>query len=286
MHISVGIPFYNAEKFLALAIESVLSQSIDTWELILLDDGSTDRSLDIAKDFAKNDHRIRLIFDGENKKLPYRLNHLIKESKGDYIARMDADDIMHPERLERQFDFLKKNKQFDLVSTGLISINSNNQIKGFRNVNKLYSNFGMPKLNYPIVHPSVMARKSWYERNYYSEKFPRAEDFELWTRSIVNNDFKMAVMPDLLLYYREEGNLSLDKLINSYKDILKIYSQYHSKNNLDAEVLRLNFKILVSKFFYYTGSLQKLARLRNEKFNHIDLEHYQQILTQVVTKKI
>ncbi|WP_168525937.1 glycosyltransferase [Acinetobacter sp. A3] len=286
MLLSVGISLFNAQLYLSNTIVSILNQSYQNWELILIDDGSTDGSLSIANYYASQDERIRVISDGVNRKLPYRLNQLIKESDGDFIVRMDADDIMHPERLERQLDFLKKNTQFDLVSTGLISINNNNQVKGYRKVDKLYSDFGMPKLSYPIVHPSVMARKSWYERNCYSEKFPRAEDFELWTRSIVNNDFKMAVMPELLLYYREEGNLSLDKLVNSYKDTLKIYSQYYSKNNLDAEILRLNFKILVSKLFYYTGNLQKLARRRNEKFNHIDLEHYQQILTQVVTKKI
>ncbi|WP_180083354.1 glycosyltransferase [Acinetobacter sp. YH12102] len=284
--VSVGIPFYNAEKYLALSIQSVISQSYKNWELILVDDGSIDSSVQIANSYAKYDKRIKVISDGGNKKLPFRLNQIIKESKGNFIARMDADDIMHPQRLEKQINFLKKNTKFDLVSSGLISINSDNQVKGFRSVKKLHFDFTLPKLSYPIVHPSVMARKSWYERNYYSEKFPRAEDFELWTRAIVDNDFKMAVMPDLLLYYREEGNLSLDRLINSYRDTLKIYSQSHSKNNLDIEILRLNFKILVSKVFYYTGNLQKLARRRNEKFNNIDLDYYQQILNQVVTKKI
>lgn len=284
--ISVGIPFYNSEKYLSIAIQSVISQTHFDLELILIDDGSSDNSLSIAKEFQKKDERIRLISDGKNKKLPYRLNQLIAESKGDFIARMDADDIMHPKRLEMQLDFLKNNINFDLVSSGLISIDNNNQVKGFRCVDELYYDFITPKLSYPVVHPSIMARKSWFERNQYSEKYPRAEDFELWTRSIRNNDFKMAVLPDLLLYYREEGNLSLDKIINSYKDTLKIYLQYHSKSALDIEVLRLNFKILLSKIFYYTGNLQKLASRRNEKFNCIDLEHYQQILNHVITKKI
>lgn len=284
--ITIGIPFYNSEKYLAYAIQSVLSQTYENWELILIDDGSKDNSLYVAKKFAAVDERIRIISDGENKKLPYRLNQLVVESKGEFIARMDADDIMHPERLEMQFDFLKNNINFDLVSSGLISIDNSNQVKGFRCVDELYYDFITPKLSYPVVHPSIIARKSWFERNQYSEKYPRAEDFELWTRSIRSNDFKMAVLPDLLLYYREEGNLSLDKIINSYKDILKIYLQDHSKSTLDIEVLRLNFKILISRIFYYTGNLQKLASRRNEKFNRIDLEYYQQILTQVITKKI
>lgn len=284
--VSVGIPFYNAEKYLALSIQSVISQSYKNWELILVDDGSIDSSVQIANSYAKYDKRIKVISDGGNKKLPFRLNQIIKESKGNFIARMDADDVMHPQRLEKQLSFLEDNKKYDLVSSGLISIDNHNEVKGFRCVSQLYDNFSKPSLSYPIVHPSVMARKSWYLKNQYSEKYPRAEDFELWTRSIKSNDFKMAVLPDLLLYYREEGNLSLDKIINSYKDILKIYLQDHSKSTLDVEVLRLNLKILLSRIFYYTGTLQKLASRRNEKFNHIDLEHYQQILTQVVTKKI
>lgn len=282
--ISIGIPFYNAENYLAYAIQSVLSQSFQNWELILVDDGSIDNSLKIAQEFAHKDIRIRVICDGKNRQLPYRLNQLIKESKGKFIARMDADDIMHPERLEKQLDFLENNKNFDLVSSGLISINNFNQVKSYRCVSDLYSDFNVPKLSYPIVHPSVMARKAWYLRNQYSEKYPRAEDFELWTRSIINNDFKMAVLPELLLFYREEGNLSIDKMINSYKDTLRIYSDYYATNFLSAEVLKLYLKILISKFFHYTGNLQKLSQRRNMKFNHSELEFYQKNLNKVVKK--
>ncbi|MCW1511070.1 glycosyltransferase family 2 protein, partial [Acinetobacter baumannii] len=97
--ISIGIPFYNAENFLANAIQSVINQSFKDWELILVDDGSTDKSLDIAREFEKKDNRIKVISDGLNLKLPARLNQIITISKYDFIARMDADDIMHPDRL-------------------------------------------------------------------------------------------------------------------------------------------------------------------------------------------
>lgn len=283
MKISVGIPFYNAENFLSDTITSIISQTYKNWELILVDDGSSDSSLKIANYYAQKNSRIRVISDGKNKKLPIRLNQLISESKGDYIARMDADDIMHPQRLEKQIDFLQKNQQYDLVSSGLISINNQNEVKGFRCVSQLYDEFSSLNLSYPIVHPSVMARKSWYERNQYSLAYPRAEDFELWTRAIKSKDFKMAVLPDLLLYYREEGNLSIDKIINSYKDTLKIYLKHHSSSNIDIEVLKLNFKIIISKLFYYTGNLQKLAMRRNTSFNSKEeLEYFQKLLNQVI----
>ncbi len=225
-YISIGIPIYNAESYLTDAIKSVLAQTYPYWELLLIDDGSRDNSFKIAQEFAVKDNRIRVISDGLNKKLPARLNQIINEAKYDYIARMDADDVMHPQRLEKQLSFLEDNKKYDLVSSGLISIDNQNEVKGFRCVCQLYDNFSKTSLSYPVVHPSVMARKSWYLRNQYSERYPRAEDFELWTRSIINNDFRMAVLPDLLLYYRQEGNLSRDKIIKSYKDLLKIYKSY------------------------------------------------------------
>ena len=283
MKVSIGIPFFNSENYLADAIKSVLAQTYPYWELILIDDGSTDGSLAIAQSFAEKDSRIRVISDGTNKKLPARLNQIIREAKYDYIARMDADDVMHPQRLEKQIDFLQKNQQYDLVSSGLISINNQNEVKGFRCVSQLYDEFSSLNLSYPIVHPSVMARKSWYERNQYSLAYPRAEDFELWTRAIKSKDFKMAVLPDLLLYYREEGNLSIDKIISSYKDTLKIYSKHHSSSKIDIEVLKLNFKIIISKLFYYTGNLQKLAMRRNTSFNSKEeLEDFQKLLNQVI----
>ena len=264
-YISIGIPIYNAENYLVDAIKSVLAQTYPYWELILVDDGSTDNSLKIAQEFVSKDNRIRVVSDGLNKKLPSRLNQIIKEAKYDYIARMDADDIMHPERLEKQLNFLLNNKEYDLVSSGLISIDNNNQVKGFRCVDELYYDFITPKLSYPVVHPSIMARKSWFERNQYSEKYPRAEDFELWTRAIINKDFKMAVLPDLLLYYREGGNLSKDKIVNSYKDTLKIYTNYYG-NSFNIEALKLYLKILVVNIMSYTGNLQKLANRRNKSF--------------------
>ena len=282
MKISVGIPFYNAENFLSDTITSIISQTYKNWELILVDDGSSDSSLKIANYYAQKNSRIRVISDGKNKKLPIRLNQLISESKGDYIARIDADDIMHPQRLEKQIDFLQKNQQYDLVSSGLISINNQNEVKGFRCVSQLYDEFSKPSLTYPVVHPSVMARKSWYLRNQYSERYPRAEDFELWTRSIINNDFRMAVLPDLLLYYREEGNLSRDKIIKSYKDLLKIYKSY-SKKFFNFNILKIYLKILVINLIFYTGNLQKIAKRRNESFSSLGEQNkLQNILNTIV----
>lgn len=281
MLVSIGVPFYNAELYLINTIKSILNQSYENWELILIDDGSTDRSLEIAHEYSKKDNRIRVISDGRNKKLPIRLNQLIIESNGFYIARMDADDIMHPERLEKQLSFLETNKSYDLVSTGLVSIDKDNIVKGYRRVESLYDDFSNIETSYLIVHPSVMARRSWFERNRYSEKYPRAEDFELWTRAISNNDFKMAVLPDLLLYYREEGNLSVDKILNTYNDVFKIYSSYHPYGKFNLNAIKKNLKILIIKGLYYSGNLQKLASRRNSSFSEAENVIHQNILDKI-----
>ncbi|PKH64290.1 glycosyltransferase family 2 protein [Psychrobacter sp. 4Dc] len=283
--VSIGIPFYNNEDYLTFAIQSVINQSHQDWELILINDGSSDSSLEIAQYFVSIDSRVRVISDGLNKKLPARLNQLIDESKYKYIARMDADDIMHPERLEKQLSFLETNKCYDLVSTGLVSIDNNNKVKGYRKVGSLYDDFSSIRTSYPIVHPSVMGRRSWFERNRYSEEYPRAEDFELWTRAISKSDFKMAVLPELLLYYREEGNINKRKMIESYNDLLKIYKKYNLKEYLLKIKIKMKAKIFIVNILYHLGQLQKLADRRNLKFkNREDLLVHQGFLDRLVKK--
>ena len=98
--LTIGLPFYNNEKTLADAIKSVLVQSYTDWELILTDDGSTDTSLSIANEFAKNDKRIIVISDSINKGLSYRLNQIADMTTTRYLARMDADDMMMPRKLK------------------------------------------------------------------------------------------------------------------------------------------------------------------------------------------
>lgn len=108
------------------AICSVLNQSYIDWELLLLDDGSTDESLNIAKSFT--DGRIKIISDGMNRGLIYRLNESINMARGKFYARMDADDIMHPDRIKKQVECLSRNVRVDVVGTAWYSIDCNNRV--------------------------------------------------------------------------------------------------------------------------------------------------------------
>jgi glycosyltransferase involved in cell wall biosynthesis len=218
--ISVGIPFYNAEKYLALAIDSVISQTNKNWELILLDDGSSDNSLQIANEYAERDDRISVVSDGKNKGLGARLNELAALSTGEYIARMDADDSMHPNRLEKQINILETHPEIDVLGTNAYVIDENDLVFGVR----FKQQSGLTKVE-NFIHPTIMAKKQWFIDNPYDEKAIRIEDAELWYRTKKKNDFMIINEP--LLFYREFGGEYYKKYFAASKCKNYILSKYY-----------------------------------------------------------
>lgn len=124
--ISVILPCFNAEKYLAEAIESILNQSFSKFEFLILDDGSTDDTLKIINLYAAEDSRIRVLRNSDNKGLIFSLNKLIDQAKGNYIARMDADDISKPKRLEVLLNELET-KDIDIVSSNFSYIDTSGE---------------------------------------------------------------------------------------------------------------------------------------------------------------
>lgn len=114
--VTVLMPAYNAEKYIETAIESILNQTYKDFEFIIVNDCSTDSTLDIIERYAKQDKRIKIISNKENQKIAQTLNNGLKEAKGKYIARLDADDWSYPERLEKQVNFMEENPDVVLSS--------------------------------------------------------------------------------------------------------------------------------------------------------------------------
>jgi glycosyltransferase involved in cell wall biosynthesis len=222
MKVTIGIPFFNNEETIGDAIRSIFAQTYYDWELILIDDGSTDKSLEIA--LSVRDTRVRVLRDGKHRGLIYRLNQIIQESKGGYIARMDADDISHPHRLEKQAAFLNGNPSVDVVGSSMYSIDKNDLPLGMRfaqsdNINTFH------RISKGVfIHVSVMGRKEWFLRNKYREGFNRAEDQELWIRTYKNSAF--ANYPQPLVYVREESSINLAKYSESAKTMRRIFWLY------------------------------------------------------------
>ncbi|WP_224490276.1 glycosyltransferase family 2 protein [Robertkochia flava] len=285
MAISIAIPFYDAEEFLLDAIRSVFAQTFQDWELILIDDGSTDGSLELARSIK--DPRVKVISDGENKRLAARLNEVAKIAKYDIIARMDADDLMLPKRIETQFEILKNNPELDIVTTGVFSVANNLSLKGARGEsfeNPSFRDIITKKVN--VIHAAMLVKKSWYQRNCYDESLKIAQDYDLWVRSALKEDFKIKSIKDSLYIYREEGNVSLDKLLRAYKNERKMLFRYISPLSLFL-IFKSYLKTIYVIYKNKRGGLHELLKRRNK--TEIDLkqrELYSEALKEIKLTRI
>jgi len=220
--VTIAIPFYNPGPAFEDAIKSVFAQTYTNWELLLVNDGSTDDSLEKA--LAIKDSRVRVINDGKNLGLVARLNQIAQLASGEYLARMDADDIMDPERIEKQVDFLENNPNVDVVDTGAIIMDRAGQPVGMSNLKiKLPTAFELLKKGC-FLHPSIMARKTWFLDHPYDPEYPRAEDRELWARTFSKTTF--ARLSEPLYFYRFAGNVRLRAYLTSYASERKVIKRY------------------------------------------------------------
>lgn len=182
--VSVIMGIYNCADTLPEAIESILSQTYDNWELILCDDASTDNTFPVAKSYQERfPEKIILIQNEKNSKLSYSLNHCLKYATGEYIARMDGDDKCLPERFEKQVQFLNDHPEYDLVGTAMQRFDEN----GLADILYARENpdyYSLRKGN-PFYHATIMAHRYMYDKlNGYtvSDRTQRGQDYDLWFR--------------------------------------------------------------------------------------------------------
>ena len=182
--VSVIMAVYNAEKYLDEAIQSILIQTYEKFEFIIINDGSSDKSLEILEKYAIQDSRIVMI-NRKNKGLVYSLNEGILKAKGKYIARMDADDISDPFRLENQLEFIENNN-LDICGGHYLLLDKKGKINGLNVVPISHEMCTLSLLfKVPFAHPSVIIRKSFLNDNlleYGQSKYQKAEDLDLWIR--------------------------------------------------------------------------------------------------------
>lgn len=203
--ISVVMGCYNDQRFIRESIDSILSQTISDFEFIIIDDCSSDRTVEIVKSYS--DPRIVLIQNKTNKGLGYNLFSGVNLSKGKYIARMDADDISLPKRFETQIGYLESHPDVLVVGT------SAKKIGDISLATRLFSSTMKQSVDYndikarmifgtPMLHPSVMFNGELMRNNRinYNPEFKRAQDYELWSRIVWDN--KLANLPEVLIYYR------------------------------------------------------------------------------------
>ena len=237
--VTVGIPVYNAGLYLADAIRSIFAQTHADWELIIVDDGSSDDGLAIARSVA--DPRVRVLADGTNRGLAARLNQIVREASHPLVARMDADDLCAPTRLERQLRLLAREPSLQLVGTGTYSMDRHCRLIGARE-GAVRAATGVAEVlrgRVGIIHASSIFRREWLQRFAYDEEIARSEDLELWARAAAAGGLVAASVPDPLYIYREDGNLSAEKLGGAYA-LEKRLIDRHTDGSVRARLMARN----------------------------------------------
>ncbi|MDX2369984.1 MAG: glycosyltransferase family 2 protein [Colwellia sp.] len=256
--ISVILPVYNAELYIEEAVNSILVQTFKDFELIIINDGSTDGSFEILSKLAMLDSRVRLI-SRENKGLIATLNEAISLAKSKYIARMDADDIALNTRLAKQFEFLQANPKVAVLGTCYRYIDVHGEIGSKRNT--FTSHEDITASFYfcnPIAHPSVMINYSLLGSDFcYLEQYKTIEDLELWSRLSVK--YRLANLPDVLLHYRvlnssvSGKNLKLQRL-----SAAQMLSQSAGIKSLDIFKVTYNYSVNSASYLEFIRACIKL----------------------------
>ena len=225
--VSVVMPVYNAGRYLNESVKSIVKQTYKNWELIIVNDASTDNSLDILKQYKrKYPQKIKIInllkqLDREGDPAT---NLAIKLAKGKYIAKMDADDTAHPKRLLKQLEYLENNKQIFLVGCSANVINNKGKIIGEKimpsnplEIYKEYINF------HPIIHPSIMFRNKVIKRkDFYMQKYSSSNDYYTLF-SLLCQNHRFANLKEKLLNYRiYGGNVSFKNIKKKFMNTLHI----------------------------------------------------------------
>ncbi len=225
--ISVLLSVYNSEKYVAIAIESILNQTFADFELIIVDDRSTDSSWDIVQRYAKQDKRI-IVF--RNEVNLGGCNTLIKGLEfctGKYYARLDNDDWSYPDRLEKQFNFLEAHSDVGIVGGTMEIINKNGDVIGKREYNLSDSEIRKKIFRYsPFSHPLVMIRKSILDKvGGYDPEYAPADDYEMYFR--IGRESKFANLADVILQYRmTPGSITFNRTKKMELSTIKVRNLY------------------------------------------------------------
>lgn len=279
--ISVVIPIYNAEKYLDEAIQSILNQTYKNFEIIIINDGSTDKSLEIIEKYQNQDERI-IVISRENKGLIYSLNEGIEKSRGKYIARMDADDISLPKRFERQIEIMEK-ENIDICGCHYFMINElGNYIDSAVVPLKPESFLNYLCITTPVAHPSVMIKRDFFIQHhikYGQTEYKNAEDYSLWIE-FWNKKAKFGNVDEFLFKYRDfeeslskknNKSISQDKreisknfIINNKSQILNYLNQINvntlAKREQEIVVLIIFFLLKYDFSISYFRLIKKINK--------------------------
>ncbi len=222
--ISVIMSAYNAEKHISNSIESILSQSYQNFEFLIMDDGSTDNTSKIITSYMKTDTRIKLFNNKSNIGLTKSLNFLINQANGEYLARQDSDDVSDSKRFELQLNFMITNNLQASTTRAKIK-NTNNKIPGY---SYYLPHKVLMKFKNPFIHGTLIIKKSLMQTvGLYDEDYYFAQDYKLFA-DLLSRKYKIGSLNKCLYTLNVDNNLS-----NKFKNQQQEY----------AEIVKKNFKL-------------------------------------------
>jgi glycosyltransferase involved in cell wall biosynthesis len=216
--VSIILPVYNADRYLEEALDSILSQTYENWELIAINDCSHDESYSILRKYKRKDKRIRVFQNKRNMGIGWTLNRGIHLAKGRYLARMDADDICFPERLERQVQYFQHHEDVSLVGTFSEEIDESGTVTGPRVFPTSHADIVKEMFVFTAIqHPTVMIDRERMptQELWYNGELSPVEDLDFYFRNMMYAKF--ANIPEYLLYYRKHAtNSSLSNVKKTF----------------------------------------------------------------------
>lgn len=272
--VTIGIPAYNASHYLGDCLSSILNQSFADFEVIVTDDGSTDSTAQIVKQF--DDDRIKLLTDNRNIGISARINQQVDLARGRFFCRMDADDIMFITRLEKQLNFMIAHPEIDVIGSQAVVIDDRNIIMGYRFCNPKFSRKSSLR-EILFIHPSIFGKTEWFRNNRYINTFNGVEDFLLWNTSLERSRFNILAEP--LIFYRDPGSSSAEKYLYRQTQIRRVINRLHelkiiSWHEMISLIIKSIFKSTVFGSLSYLDLHSFLVRRRNKPVSLHDREIY------------
>ncbi len=276
--VTIGIPCFNCARFLPALLRSLDAQTFVDWEAIAIDDCSTDGTADLLRSIRHP--KVRVILGTENLGLGARLNQIHRLADTDFIARTDADDLLHPERLSKQIECFEKFPATDVCATGTYSIDNCDRLLGVRRIPRLATTPREVMLRNGPSHPTITARRSWFIRFPYQLTPKRGQDLDLWTRSVGHS--RIVQLDEPLHFIREDPAFDFAKYQRSMRDHREVFRRNARLVDESALVAYALTKSLTKELVYGIlnafGAAPVLASRRNLRPTDAQLRSAQAIL--------
>ncbi len=282
----MGLPVGDGLHEFELAVRSVFAQTYSDWELVIICDGSPDEIVQRARQIE--DERVRVVIHAENRGLATRLNEIAGLATAEYTARMDADDMMHPDRLAKSVEFLDLNPDVDVLGSGSYLINAYNGVEGaYREPDLPKKLFGY--LNSGVFsHPTVTFKTEWARRNPYDPARIRTEDKELWLRTAAESSYSK--LTNRLLFCRVPENLSVAKqaLTAKYDRRLlrELGPRVASKRRIWMKLIESLLKQVIFRLAHSGGLLSLVYRTKFSPLSEVEILESAEVIDLVTNTQI